>query len=55
MRELFLEVLQTSLAVGLIAGAVMLLSPALDRRFALGWRRWLWLGLALRLLLPWTP
>jgi len=55
MRELFLEVLQTSLAVGLIAGAVILLSPVLDRRFALGWRRWLWLGLALRLLLPWTP
>lgn len=49
--EILLSVLKWSAAVGAATLAVTLTKPLLDRRFSPGWRYWLWLALALALLL----
>ena len=49
--EVFLRVLKWSAVAGAAALAVLALKPALDRRYSPRWRYWLFLALALALLL----
>ena len=52
MVEAFLAVLGVSATVGLVALALALLSRPLNRHAAARWKYWVWLVLAVRLLLP---
>lgn len=52
MGEAFLAVLGVSATVGLVALALALLSRPLNRHAAARWKYWVWLVLAVRLLLP---
>lgn len=47
-----LPLLKTSLTVSIVILPALLFSKALNRRYAARWKYWLWLLLALRLLLP---
>lgn len=49
--EMLLDTLKWSAAVGCAALALTILKPALDRRYSVRWRYWVWLALALLLLL----
>lgn len=54
MDELVLSLLFVSAFVGLFALLLKLLSPFLNRHTAARWRYWVWLALAMRLLLPFS-
>lgn len=50
--NLFLSVLEISISTGFIVLILMLLSPFLNMRYAAKWKYWIWLFLALRLIVP---
>lgn len=52
MADFLASLLEVSLALGVLAAALLALTPALGRRFAPQWRCWAWLLLALRLAVP---
>lgn len=52
MTNLFLSVLEISIAVGFIVFALVLLAPLINKRYAAKWKYWVWMFLALRLLFP---
>ena len=43
---------EASLAMTAVIGVLLALTPVLDRRFAPAWRYWVWLAVAVRLLIP---
>ena len=49
-----LSLLSTSAGVGLVVLALWLLGRCLDARYAARWKYWVWLVLAVRLVLPWN-
>lgn len=52
ITDLFLSVLEISLSTSLIALALILLAPFLNRRYAAKWNYLIWIFLGLRLLIP---
>lgn len=54
MTNIFLSFLGTSASVSLIVAALMLLTSVLNRRYAAKWKYWIWIFLALRLLVPFS-
>lgn len=52
MTRLFLAVVEISVTMGLVAAALLVLLPLLNRRFAAKWSYAVWIFLAVRLLLP---
>lgn len=52
MAGLFLSFFRISVIVGVIAGVLLLLGRFLDKRYAAKWKCWVWVLLALRLLVP---
>lgn len=52
MTNVFLSVLGVSLSVSLMIAALLLLTPFLNRRYAAKWKYWIWVVLALRLIIP---
>lgn len=52
MRELFLTCLSVSLSTSALILLLTLLSPLLERRYAAKWKYWIWILLAVRLLIP---
>lgn len=52
MGELFLSVFEVSVVTGAAAGICMLILPFLNRRYAAKWSYYVWIFLAVRLLLP---
>lgn len=52
LTNLFLSVLEISLSVSLIVAVLLLFSPLLNRRYASKWSYWIWIFLALRLVIP---
>lgn len=54
MTNIFLSVLAGSISVGLITVVLIALTPFLDKRYAAKWKYWIWLFLAVRLLLPFS-
>lgn len=54
MTDLFLAVLGTSLSVGFMVIVLLLLTPLLNKRYAVKWKYLIWIFLALRLLIPFS-
>lgn len=52
IKTLFLSVLGISLAISPIILLLVLLAPVLNKRYAAKWKCWIWMILALRLLVP---
>jgi beta-lactamase regulating signal transducer with metallopeptidase domain len=53
--HLFIQILTVSLSVSLLVLLARVLVPVLRKHYTAKWRYWLWLLLALRLLIPATP
>lgn len=49
-----LSLLSTSAGVGIVVLALWMLGRCLDARYAARWKYWVWLVLAVRLVLPWN-
>ena len=54
MTDIFLVVLETTLSTSVIIVILLLLTPLLNRRYAAKWNYWIWIFLALRLLIPFS-
>ncbi len=54
MTNIFLSVLAGSISVGLITVMLIALTPFINKRYAAKWKYWIWLFLAVRLLLPFS-
>lgn len=52
MTKLFVMVPGISLSTGILAAVLLAVSPLVNRRYAAKWRFWIWVVLALRLLIP---
>ncbi|MCM1543113.1 MAG: hypothetical protein NC121_17895 [Blautia sp.] len=52
MTNFFLTVFETSLSISVLIAALLLLTPFLNKRYAAKWKYWIWIFLALRLLIP---
>lgn len=52
IRNIFLSVFETSISTGFMIILFMLLSPLVVRRYAAKWKYWVWLFLALWLIVP---
>lgn len=52
MTDLFLSVFEISVSISLLIGALLLLTPFLNRQYAAKWSYWIWILLAVRLILP---
>ncbi len=54
MTNIFLSVLGISVSIGFIVIVLILLTPFLNKRYAVKWKYLIWIFLALRLLVPFT-
>lgn len=54
ITDLFLSVMGISASVSLIVMILLLLSPVLNKRYAVKWKYWIWIFLAVRLLIPYS-
>ena len=54
MTHLFLSVLEISISVSLIVLVLLVAAPFLNKRYAAKWKYWIWLFLALRLIIPFS-
>ena len=54
MTRLFLSVLEISISVSLIVLVLLVAAPFLNKRYAAKWKYWIWLFLALRLIIPFS-
>lgn len=52
LTNLFLSVLEISLSASLVIAVLLILSPILNKRYASKWNYWIWIFLALRLVIP---
>ena len=52
MTKLFLSFLEISLPVSGLIVLLLLLTPVFDKRYAARWKYWIWIVLAVRLLIP---
>ncbi len=55
MKELFLNLLEVSAAMAVIIALVVLLSAVIDKKFSVKWKYWVWLFIAIRLAIPFSP
>lgn len=54
MANVFLSLIGISASVSLIAAALILLAPLLNKRYAAKWKYLIWIFLAVRLLIPFS-
>ena len=52
MTNIFLSFLETSVVISIIIVLLLLLTPVLNKRYAAKWKYWIWIVLALRLMIP---
>ena len=52
MTNAFLSFLEISMPISIIIAVLLLLSPFLNNRYAAKWKYWIWIVLALRLIIP---
>ncbi|MDE7436019.1 MAG: M56 family metallopeptidase [Lachnospiraceae bacterium] len=52
MTNMFLSFLEISIPISLIIAVLLLLTPFLNKRYAAKWKYWVWIALALRLMIP---
>lgn len=55
MNEIFLTAMEISAATSIIILLIALLSKIIDKKFISGWKYWIWLLIALRLIVPFNP
>jgi len=54
LSDIFLSILQISVSTGLIVIVLLLLTPFLNKRYAVKWKYLIWIFLAMRLLVPFS-
>lgn len=52
MTNVFLSFLEISIPISVIIAVLLLLTPFLNKRYAAKWKYWIWIVLALRLMIP---
>lgn len=52
IRNLFLSIIESSVSTSIVVLVLLLLSPILNKRYAIKWKYWLWIVLAFRLIIP---
>ena len=52
MTNICLSFFEISISISLIIVLLLLLTPILNKRYAARWKYWIWIVLALRLLIP---
>ena len=52
MTNVFLSFLETSIVISIIIVLLLLLTPVLNKRYAAKWKYWIWIVVALRLMIP---
>ncbi|MBR3953729.1 MAG: hypothetical protein IKJ82_09035 [Oscillospiraceae bacterium] len=55
MKEIFLDFLEVSASMAVIIAAIALFSSLIDKKFSAKWKYWIWLFIAARLLVPFSP
>ena len=55
MNGIFLTAMEISAATSIIILLIALLSKIIDKKFISGWKYWIWLLIALRLIVPFNP
>lgn len=55
MKYIILDLLEVSAAMGIIIAAVTVLSAFIDKKFSAKWKYWIWLFIAARLAVPFSP
>ena len=55
MKDIFLTLLEISAGTSVLIIGVMLLSAVIDKKFTPKWKYWIWLLIALRLIVPFNP
>lgn len=55
MTNVFLSVLGVSASMSVMIAVLLLLTPFLNKRYAAKWKYWIWVVLALRLMIPGIP
>ena len=54
MINIFLAVLEISIPISLVIVVLLLFSPLINRRYAAKWKYWIWVFIALRLIIPFS-
>lgn len=54
MTNIFLSVFEISVSVSILIAVLLLLTPLLNKRYAAKWKYWIWIILALRLVVPFS-
>ena len=54
MTNIFLAVLEISIPISLVIAVLILFSPLINRRYAAKWKSWIWVLIALRLIIPFS-
>lgn len=52
MTNIFLTVMEISISISLLIAVLLLFTPLLNKRYAAKWKYWIWVLLALRLVIP---
>ncbi len=55
MKELFLDFLEVSASMAIVIAVIALFSSIIDKKFSSKWKYWVWLFIAVRLLIPFSP
>ncbi|MBR6657424.1 MAG: hypothetical protein IKL18_04545 [Oscillospiraceae bacterium] len=55
MNEIFLKIAEISATTSVVILLVAVLSKIIDKKFISGWKYWIWLIIALRLMVPFNP
>lgn len=55
MKELFLDFLEVSASMAIVIAVIALFSSLIDKKFSAKWKYWVWLFVAVRLLVPYSP
>ncbi len=55
MKEIFLDFLEVSASMAVIIAVISLFSSVIDKKFSAKWKYWIWLFIAARLLIPFSP
>ncbi len=55
MNEIFLKIMEISATTSIVVLLVAILSKIIDKKYTAGWKYWIWLIIAVRLLLPLNP
>lgn len=55
MEHIFLSLLKVSVTTGILIAVVLLFSTLINKHFIAKWKYWVWLLLAVRLLIPFNP